>query len=118
MLEGIGRNDIIVGAYTGPDGICPMLAAHRAGARTSFLAFARAWDAFALRSSRNRAARRATKHELLALTSHLEASLLEDDGPPPRLGDAIAETLARLERPRARVVRSDRDRPSAAAARG
>ena len=32
MLEGIRSNAIIVGAYTGPDGICPMLAAHRAGA--------------------------------------------------------------------------------------
>ena len=118
MLEGIRGNDIIVGAYTAPDGICPMLAAHRAGARASHVAFARAWDAFALGSRRKCAARRATRRELLVLTSHLEASLLEDDGPLPRLAEAIAETLARLERQRARVTRSDPDKPLAAAARG
>ena len=32
MLEGIAVNDIIVGAYSTSEGICPMLAAHRAGA--------------------------------------------------------------------------------------
>ena len=45
MLEGIAANDIIVGAYTTGDGICPMLAAHRHGGRTSQIAFAQAWDA-------------------------------------------------------------------------
>ena len=45
MLEGIGRNDIIVGAYTDRrGGVCPMLAAHRCGGRTDFLAFAHAWE--------------------------------------------------------------------------
>ena len=48
MLEGVRANTIVVGAYTdGHGGICPMLAAHRNGGRTSFLSFARAWDAFA-----------------------------------------------------------------------
>jgi hypothetical protein len=125
MLEGIRANDIIAGAYTRPDGICPMLAAHRAGGRTSVLAFARAWDAFALGAGRDRAARRATERELRVLTAHLEASLLEDEGPAPGLADAIAEhrgllalrhedcgrVLARLERERARVARSARDKP-------
>ncbi len=41
MLEGIAANEIIVGAYSTDDGICPMLAAHRAGGRTSVIAFAR-----------------------------------------------------------------------------
>jgi hypothetical protein len=38
MLDGIKRNPIIVGAYAATDGICPMLAAHRGGGRTSFIA--------------------------------------------------------------------------------
>jgi hypothetical protein len=79
MLDGIRQNDIIVGAYTDHAGICPMLAAHRAGGRTSCIAFAEAWDAFAFRGARTRVARRATRRELLVLLSHLEASLLDDD---------------------------------------
>jgi hypothetical protein len=129
MLEGIRHNDIIVGAYTGPDGICPMLAAHRAGARASFIAFARAWDAFALGASRDRGARRATARERLVLTAHLEVSLLEDEDPAPELAQAIAEhraliahdygrLLARLERERARVSRSSSGKPLATPVRG
>ncbi len=38
MLEGIRANEIIVGAYTDrAGGVCPMLAAHRHGGRTSFV---------------------------------------------------------------------------------
>jgi hypothetical protein len=47
MLEGISSNEIIVGAYTDRDGrVCPMLAAHRHGGRTSLASFARAWDRY------------------------------------------------------------------------
>ncbi len=88
MLDGIRQNDIIVGAYTDHDGICPMLAAHRAGGRTTCISFAKAWDAFAFRGARRRPARRATQRELLVLTSHLELSLL-DDGATSDLGAAI-----------------------------
>jgi hypothetical protein len=91
MLEGIRSNEIIVGAYTGDGGICPMLAAHRAGGRTSFISFSRAWDRFAFRGARVRVARRATDRELLVLRTHLEASLLEDEGPAPELATAMAE---------------------------
>src|SRR4051812_7266605 len=45
--EGRRQHDIIVGA--GSDrhgGMCPMLAAHRHGGRTSFVSFAHAWDRF------------------------------------------------------------------------
>ena len=91
MLEGIRRNAIIVGAYTGPDGICPMLAAHRAGGRTDFISFAKAWDRFALSGTRCRSARRATSRELLVLTTQLEASLLDDEAPASDLAAAIAE---------------------------
>ena len=51
MLKGIERNEIIVGAYSNRDGVCPMLAAHRAGGRTTAIAFAKAWDRFAFRNA-------------------------------------------------------------------
>src|ERR671929_265275 len=77
MLEGVRDNEIIVGAYTDRrGGVCPMLAAHRCGGRTSFLSFARAWDRFAKAKAR---ARRATERELRILVSHLEASLLAEE---------------------------------------
>ena len=97
MVKGIHSNNIIVGAYTGSEGICPMLAAHRQGARTSHIAFARAWDTFALGGARDRAARRATRRELLVLGAHLEASLLEEDA-VPGLAEAIAEHRGLRER--------------------
>jgi hypothetical protein len=104
MLDGIRSNAIIVGAYTGPDGICPMLAAHRAGARTDFISFARAWDRFALSGSRCRRARRASRRELLVLTTQLEASLLDDEAPASDLAAAIAEHRTIV------AGRGDRDR--------
>ena len=90
MLDGIRQNEIIVGAYTDHGGICPMLAAFRAGGRAGCISFAKAWDAFAFRGARTRLARRATRRELLVLTSHLELSLL-DDGAASDLGTAIAQ---------------------------
>src|SRR3954447_22886911 len=73
MLDGIRSSPIVVGAYTdGDGGICPMLAAHRHGGRTTLLAFARSWDSFA----GSRRVRRATRRELSVLESHLTASLL------------------------------------------
>jgi hypothetical protein len=91
MLQGIENNDIIVGAYTDGGGICPMLAAHRAGGRTNLISFAHAWDRFAFRDSRSKAARLATERELRVLRTHLEASLLDEDLPAGDLGAAIAE---------------------------
>lgn len=77
MLHGVRSNDIIVGAYTDRrGGVCPMLAAHRCGGRTSFLSFARSWDRFAKAKAR---ARRATERELRVLVTHLEASLLAEE---------------------------------------
>ena len=74
MLEGLDAGEpIIAGAYVdGRGGVCPMLAAHRRGARTNFLSFARAWDRFA----RTRGARRATPRELAILTNQLQSSLV------------------------------------------
>ena len=75
MLEGIRSNEIIVGAYSDRlGGVCPMLAAHRCGGRTSFISFARSWDAF----TGVKRARRATSRELRVLETHLVASLAAD----------------------------------------
>ena len=89
MLDGIRSSPIVVGAYTdGEGGICPMLAAHRHGGRTSFVSFARAWDAFA----RTRTIRRATERELRTLEHLLAASLAEEENTD--LGAAIDEYRA------------------------
>ena len=91
MLEGMHQYDrIIVGAYTDrTGGVCPMLAAHRCGGRTSFISFARAWDRFA---SAKRA-RAATERELRTLEAHLTASLLGESADTD-LGGAIAHHQA------------------------
>jgi hypothetical protein len=91
MLGGIANNPIIAGAYTNSDGICPMLAAHRAGGRTNLIAFAHAWDRFAFRGARKARARRATERELLVLRTYLEASLLADELPLSELAAARRE---------------------------
>jgi hypothetical protein len=98
MLQGIASNEIIVGAYTTQDGVCPMLAAHRAGGRTSLIAFAKAWDRFAFRDSRSARARRATERELLVLKAYLEASLLAEDAPDADLAAARGEHLELVRR--------------------
>jgi hypothetical protein len=96
MLEGIRSNAIIVGGYTdGEGGVCPMLAAHRSGGRTSFIYFAKAWDRY---GRAGRRARRATDRELRILTTQLEASLLEDGGAAPDLAQAMAEHRQLLAR--------------------
>jgi hypothetical protein len=107
MLRGIEANEIIVGAYTdGEGGICPMLAAHRNGGRTNFASFARAWDEF----TGARRPRRATRREIRVLRSHLEMSLLTEDGPTNSLTGAAAEIRAGLEEASERR-RRDRLRP-------
>ena len=79
MLAGIQANRIIVGGYTdGQGGVCPMLAAHRNGGRTSLASFARAWDRY---TGARRRPRAATRRELNALTAMLEASILLAETP-------------------------------------
>jgi hypothetical protein len=91
MLDGLHARDIIVGAYTTSDGgICPMLAAHRAGGRTSLAAFAKAWDRYTGAAGRPR---RASGRELRALHAMLEASLWAED-PRSELETAVRETRA------------------------
>lgn len=67
------RNDVLIaGGYTNRDGdICPMLAAHRRGARTDVGRFPLAWDEF----TRAKRPRPATARELEILRAVLEESL-------------------------------------------
>jgi hypothetical protein len=98
MLDGVRANEIIVGAYSDRSGgVCPMLAAHRHGGRTSFVSFAHAWDRFA----GAKRARRATQRELRVLTAQLEASILAE----PDLGAAIRDHQAMARDRRAREAR-------------
>ena len=80
MLAGVESNRIIVGAYTDKKGgVCPMLAAHRNGGRTSLASFAHAWDRYT--GVRGRRARVATERELNTLKTMLEASIALDELP-------------------------------------
>ena len=79
MLAGVESNRIIVGAYTDrKGGVCPMLAAHRNGGRTSLASFAHAWDGYTGARGRPRPA---TDRELHTLTAMLEASIALDELP-------------------------------------
>jgi hypothetical protein len=89
MLRGIAGNRIIVGAYVDPrsGGVCPMLAAHRNGGRTSVASFARAWDEY----TGAKRPRRATRREVNTLRALLERGLdTEIDRTP------IAELAAQI----------------------
>jgi hypothetical protein len=99
MLDGVESNRIIVGAYTDRNGgVCPMLAAHRNGGRTSLASFAHAWD----RYTGVRRPRPASERELNTLRTMLEASIALDELPP--LSDVAREAQSRRER-RLRVFR-------------
>jgi hypothetical protein len=98
MLEGVRADEIIVGAYSDRSGgVCPMLAAHRHGGRTSFVSFAHAWDRFA----GAKRARRATTRELRVLEAQLEASILSETD----LGAAIRDHQSIARDRRAREAR-------------
>jgi len=104
MLAGIEANRIIVGAYTDRQGgVCPMLAAHRNGGRTSLASFARAWDRYTRARGRPRPA---TDREVNTLRAMLEASVTLDE--TPALADVTLPPKVRRptgERHRARELR-------------
>jgi hypothetical protein len=96
MLRGIDTNRIIVGAYvdTSSGGVCPMLAAHRNGGRTSVASFAIAWDEF----TGAKRPRRASRREVHTLRSLLEWSLGASSGlPVGSLAEAAAQIRAERE---------------------
>jgi hypothetical protein len=95
MLAGVEANRIIVGAYTDrKGGVCPMLAAHRNGGRTSLSSFAHAWDRYTGVRGRPRPA---SDRELHTLTAMLEASIALDE--LPALED-VAREVRKLRPPR------------------
>lgn len=100
MLQGVDSNRIIVGAYVDKKGgVCPMLAAHRNGGRTSYAAFALAWDRY---TGVRRRPRPATERELNTLRAMLEASIAVDE--LPSVIEAAREARASRAR-RTRVFR-------------
>jgi hypothetical protein len=101
MLEGLDAGPIIAGAYATADGVCPMLAAHRAGGRCSAAFFADAWDRFAFGDRRRRAdpARRASARELRVLRAHLQASLLDDERADATLAGAARDHRRLIAQP-------------------
>jgi hypothetical protein len=98
MLRGIDTNPIVVGAYVDrkSGGICPMLAAHRNGGRTSVASFARTWDTY----TGAKRPRLATRRELRALRSLLEGSLVEGVAD----GGSIAAAAAQIRAERAELA--------------
>ena len=75
MLAAADADELIAGAYTDGNGrACPMLAAHRRGARAHARGFPRAWDAF----TRAPRPRPATSRELQILKALLEESIAGD----------------------------------------
>lgn len=108
MLQGVGCDTVITGAYTDRDGgVCPMLSAHRQGARANFVAFAGAWDRFTGVESL-RVGRRATPREIAVLVAQLQESL-SAGAPESDLSAAIAahQALARTRVVRDQVPRAD-----------
>jgi hypothetical protein len=98
MLGGVESNRIIVGAYTDRSGgVCPMLAAHRNGGRTSLASFARAWDRYT--GVRGRKPRAATERELNTLKTMLEASIALDELP------SVSEVVREAKAARAKRLR-------------
>jgi hypothetical protein len=99
MLVAVEADELIVGAYTDRRGrMCPMLAAHRLGARTDVGSFPRAWDAF----GGARRPRPATCRELEILKALLEETLecpmhdwsQEATANRPEAGQAVGSSTA------------------------
>lgn len=75
MLAAVQAEQLVAGGYTdGLGGACPMLAAHRRGARVHARGFPSAWDAF----TGARRPRLATSRELEILEALLQESIRGD----------------------------------------
>jgi hypothetical protein len=101
MLQGLGEDPIIAGAYTLGPARCPGFSAYRRGARTGYSEFAAAWDRYA----RGRGIRRARQDDIATLVAVLRASLATADGlelPPDPPSDGAAP--AHEDAPRERVL--------------
>ncbi len=79
MLDALESEELIAGAYSDRHGrVCPMLAAHRRGARAGVGSFPSAWDAF----TRTRRPRAATERELAILRALLQEACAPHAEPP------------------------------------
>jgi hypothetical protein len=108
MLVGIEQNEIIVGAYTDRSGrVCPMLAAHRHGGRTSLASFAKAWDRY---TGAGRRSRTATERELRTLKAMLEASLMYGSSELEEAADVARGLSDERQRQRQRPDTGERSR--------
>jgi hypothetical protein len=76
MLQGLGEDPIIAGAYAIGPARCPGFAAYRRGARTGYSEFATAWDRYA----RGRGVRRVRGDDVATLVAILRASLVTEGG--------------------------------------
>ena len=100
MLSGVRSNTVITGAFSDGSGVCPMLAAHNEGGRTSCVSFPEAWDRFCGVWGRS-ITRPATQEEVTVLRAQLEDSL---SGPVDTLlSEAISEHLAMVDARRRRT---------------
>lgn len=100
MLSGVTSNTVITGAFSDGSGVCPMLAAHREGGRTSCVSFPEAWDRFCGVWGRQ-ITRQATQEEVTVLRAQLEESLYAPAD--TLLSDAISEHIAMVEARRRRT---------------
>ena len=98
MLVGLAHNTVITGAFSGSGGVCPMLAAHREGGRTTCVSFPEAWDKLTGVYGRN-ICRPATDYEVGILRAEIEASLVRH---PSDLAEAIADHERMVESRRRR----------------
>lgn len=87
MLAAAREQTLITGGYANRHGdVCPMLAAHRRGARTDVGAFPQAWDRFTGAAR----PRPATSRELEILRALLEESLGTPAAGAPAAGSSTA----------------------------
>jgi hypothetical protein len=110
MLDAMDDEELIVGGYVDQAGrVCPMLAAHRRGARTDVGSFPRAWDTFA----RARRPRGASQRELEILKALLEESFNAPSGGGCAPGAALELSPAGAQPSEASFRRDGEEQPLA-----
>ena len=85
MLQGLGEDPIIAGAYSVGPARCPGFAAYRRGARTGYSEFAAAWDRYV----RGRGVRRVRTDDVATLVTMLHVSLAGEAGPDQFAGGSV-----------------------------
>ena len=97
MLVALDTETIVTGAYTLDGGVCPMLAAHRSGGRTSLASFARTWDRYTeAKSSARHATRRTSRNS--GSSGAPESIAAGEFSPSVRAAASIMPSVTRLAR--------------------